>query len=86
VGKERVALSETIIYYLIMFLAGYLIGKAIGLEQGLEKSAAAIPLELRERSLEQGCCLLCGTEFTSISNSGAEESANIPASTENHSE
>jgi hypothetical protein len=73
------ALSEAIVCYLITFLAGYLIGKEIGLEYGREKSAAAIPIELRERSLEQGCCVLCGTDFTAAE----ENETAVSSSTEN---
>ncbi|HEY3425605.1 MAG TPA: hypothetical protein VGL27_12470 [Negativicutes bacterium] len=40
-------------------LAGYLLGKQQGRIQGYEEGKAAMPLLLRQTSLEKGYCVLC---------------------------
>ncbi|SDF56057.1 hypothetical protein SAMN05660235_01983 [Sporolituus thermophilus DSM 23256] len=42
-----------------LFLIGYLLGQRQGLKHGYKLGQAAIPLMLRERSLELGYCVLC---------------------------
>lgn len=44
---------------LLAFLLGYIWGKHRGWLAGCSETEAAIPLKLRQQSLEQGKCVIC---------------------------
>lgn len=44
---------------LLAFLVGYIWGKRRGRAAGYLEAEAAVPLTLRQQSLEQGQCVLC---------------------------
>lgn len=48
------------ILLLAAFLLGFGCGKCHGDKSGYSKGLADAPLILRQESLEQGCCTLCG--------------------------
>lgn len=58
-----------IILTLVLFLSAYIIGKQHGKAEGYTKGVSAGVLELRQKSLETGYCLLCqpGKETIDIS-------------------
>lgn len=50
--------------FLLVFAVGYGLGRRHGLRQGFALGAAYAPLDLRQRSLERGACVLCAIDTT----------------------
>lgn len=49
----------SIIAILAAFLSGYIIGKRYGWQMGYKEAEAAMPLKIRQQSLEAGKCTIC---------------------------
>ncbi|VBB05988.1 Hypothetical protein LUCI_1199 [Lucifera butyrica] len=52
---------EIAIFLLAFFLLGYILGKHQGKQSGYKQGLATTPLLLRQKSLEAGFCLICGS-------------------------
>lgn len=48
-----------IISVLLSFLLGYILGKHLGWVAGCSEMEAEMPLRLRQKSLEEGKCIIC---------------------------
>ena len=49
-----------------VFLVGYIIGKHQGWAEGSKAAEATVPLQIRERSLEEGKCLICSETWSNL--------------------
>lgn len=50
---------EIVAGFTVVFLIGFILGKRAGRKQGYREGLTSAPLQLRERSLDQGRCALC---------------------------
>lgn len=57
---------EISILVLASILMGYFIGKKIGQIKGFAEGKASMILILRQRSFEQGYCILCNAKSTTM--------------------
>lgn len=57
-----------IVSLLVSFLLGYILGKHQGWVAGCSEMEADMPLKIRQKSLEQGKCIICDEYWTQMSN------------------
>jgi membrane protein DedA with SNARE-associated domain len=48
-------------------LVGYLVGRYVGKKRGIKQGTARAPLFWRQKSLQQGRCLLCHSRLDNLS-------------------